>query len=283
MQTVKVSNGVEMPILGLGVYQVPDAATCERVIGEALEIGYRSIDTAAAYLNEEAVGAAIAKSGIPRGDLFVTSKLWVQDMGYDAALGAFDRTMKRLGLDVLDLYLIHQPFGDVYGAWRALERLLAEGRVRAIGVCNFMPDRLMDLCVHCAVRPALNQIETHPFYARFEDNKLMAELGVAHESWAPFAEGHNDIFNNPTLSAIGAAHGKSAAQVILRWLTQRGIVVIPKSVRKERLLQNFESQDFDLTPAEMEAIAALDTGKSVLFSHRDPAIVRWISEMKLDI
>lgn len=283
MQTVKLNNGVEMPILGLGVYQIEDAATCERVVSDALALGYRSIDTAAAYLNERAVGAAIAKSGLPRADLFVTTKLWVQDMGYDAALRAFDRSMGRLGLDTLDLYLIHQPFGDVYGAWRAMERLLAEGRVRAIGVCNFLPDRLTDLCLHCDVRPALNQIETHPLHARVADAKVMADLGVAHQSWASFAEGRNGLLTHPTLAAIGAAHGKSVAQVILRWLTQRGIIVIPKSVRKERLAENLDSLSFDLTPAEMDAIAALDTATSAFFDHRDPEIVRWISGMRLDI
>lgn len=271
-----------MPILGLGVYQVDDAATCERAVSDALELGYRSLDTAAAYCNERAVGAAIAKSGIPRSDLFVTTKLWIQDMGYDAALRAFDRSMGRLGLDVFDLYLIHQPFGDVYGSWRAMERLYGEGRVRAIGVSNFFPDRLMDLCQHATVRPALNQVETHPFLPQVKAAETMAALGVAHESWGPFAEGKNGLFTHPVLTAIAAAHGKSVAQVALRWLTQRGIIVIPKSVRRERLAENLDSLSFDLTPAEMDAITALDTGKSAFLDHHDPETVRWICGLRFD-
>lgn len=283
MQTVKLTKDVEMPILGLGVYQIPEADACERTVAEALALGYRSIDTAAAYVNERAVGAAIARSGIPRSDLFVTTKLWIQDMGYDSTLRAFDRSMERLGLEMLDLYLIHQPVNDVYGSWHAMERLVKEGRVRAIGVCNFQPDRLMDLWLHSEIKPALNQIETHPFDAQFEAAKTLAELGVAHESWGPFAEGRNNLFTHPVLTGIAQAHGRSVAQVVLRWLTMRGIIVIPKSVHKERLAENLDSLSFDLTKEEVIRINALDTGKSAFLDHRDPATVRWLSEVHFDI
>lgn len=269
METVTLNNGVEMPVLGFGVFQVPDGAETERAVGTALEVGYRSIDTAAAYGNEEAVGRAIRSSGVPRDELFVTTKLWVQDASEAAARQAFETSLEKLGLDRLDLYLIHQPFGDYYGAWRAMEALLATGRVRAIGVSNFYPDRLVDLILHNEVVPQVNQIEVHPFFQRADYQALMAERGVRIESWGPFAEGRNDLFTNPVLAGIGAAHGKSVAQVVLRWLTQRGVVAIPKSVHPERIAENFNSLDFRLTEDEMASIATLDTGASLFFDHRD--------------
>lgn len=269
--TVRLRNGVEMPILGFGVYQIPADET-ETAVGAALEAGYRSLDTAAAYQNEEAVGRAIAASGLPRDELFVTTKLWVQDAGEDSALRAFESSLEKLGLDYLDLYLIHQPFGDVYGAWRAMEKLNREGRARAIGVSNFYPDRLVDLIEHNEVTPAVNQIETHPFFQRADDQQLMRERGVQIESWGPFAEGRNNLFGDPTLSQLGAAHGKSVAQVVLRWLIQREVVVIPKSVRPERMRENIDVFDFELTGDEMEQVAALDTGSSLFLAHRDPNV-----------
>ena len=283
VQDVVLNNGVPMPLLGFGVYQVTDLAECERSVAEALDTGYRLIDTAAAYGNEEAVGRAIKSSGVAREDLFVTTKLWIQDAGYESAKRAFERSLKRLQLEYLDLYLIHQPFGDVYGAWRAMEELYQAGVVRAIGVSNFYPDRVMDLIVHNEVVPAVNQIETHPFHQQIETQKFLEGNGVQIESWGPFAEGRNNIFQNEVLLSIGAKYSKSVAQVILRWLTQRGVVAIPKSVRKERIVENFNSFDFDLSPADMEAIKALDTKASSFFDHRDPAMVKWLGERKLDI
>ncbi|MGW7319190.1 aldo/keto reductase [Streptomyces sp. NPDC054854] len=272
MQNVTLNNGVEMPVLGFGVYQIPPEET-ERAVSDALAAGYRSLDTAAAYGNEEAVGRAIRSSGIPRQDLFVTTKLWVSDAGEDKAARAFDTSLRKLGLDHLDLYLIHQPYGDVYGSWRAMEALRAEGLVRAIGVSNFHGDRLVDLIDHNEITPAVNQVETHPFHQRVSDQALMRERGVQIESWGPFAEGRNNLFAHPALSGIAAAHGKSVAQVVLRWLVQRGVVVIPKSVRPERMAENLDVFDFELTPDEMAAVAALDTGESLFFDHRDPAMV----------
>ena len=256
---VTLNNGVQMPILGFGVYQIPAEQT-EQAVTDALAAGYRSIDTAAAYVNEEAVGRAIKNSGIPRDELFVTTKLWVSDTGEDNTKRAFEKSLQRLGLDHLDLYLIHQPFGDYYGSWRAMQQLHHEGVVKAIGVSNFYPDRLVDLIDHNEVTPAVNQIETHPFFQRTADQELMRGRGVQIESWGPFAEGRNNLFSDPTLSGIGAAHGKSVAQVVLRWLIQRGVVVIPKSVRADRIAENIDVFDFQLTDDEMTRIAAMDTG-----------------------
>jgi 2,5-diketo-D-gluconate reductase A len=274
MRTVTLNNGVEMPILGFGVFQIADPAECERAVSEALAAGYRAIDTAASYMNEEAVGRAIRSSGIPRDELFVTTKLWIQDAGEVKARVAFERSLQRLGLDHLDLYLIHQPYGDVYGAWRAMEQIATEGLSRAIGVSNFHPDRLIDLISHNDVVPAVNQVETHPFHQRVADQEIMAAEGVQIESWGPFAEGRNGLFTDPTLSAIAAAHGKSVGQVVLHWLIQRGVVVIPKSVRPERMAENLDVFDFELTEEEMATIATLDQGKSQFFDHRDPNMVR---------
>jgi 2,5-diketo-D-gluconate reductase A len=280
MEHVVLNNGVEMPLLGFGVYQVRDLAECERSVEEALRVGYRLVDTAAAYQNEQAVGHAIRRSGVPRGEIFVTTKLWVEDAGYEKTKKAFERSLQRLGLDVLDLYLIHQPYGDVYGSWRAMQELHREGRIRAIGVSNFHPDRLMDLIVHNEIVPAVNQIETHPFDQQIEAHEFLRENGVQHESWGPFAEGKHDIFKNELLRSIGAKHGKSVGQVILRWLAQRGIVAIPKSVRKERIAENFDVFDFEIGPEDMQAIVALDTKTSSFFDHRDPKVVKRIGETR---
>ena len=283
MQTIKLNNGVEMPILGFGVFQVRDAEECERSVSEALQTGYRLIDTAASYLNEEAVGRAIKRNGVPRDELFVTTKLWIQDAGYDRTKKAFEKSLQRLQLDYLDLYLIHQPFGDVYGSWRAMEELNREGRIRAIGISNFQPDRVMDLILHNEVVPAVNQIETHPFNQQIETQKFLQENNVQIESWGPFAEGKHNIFQNELLLSIAGKYGKTVAQVILRWLTQRGVVVIPKSVRKERIVENFNILDFELSAEDMNAIKALDTKVSSFFDHRDPAMVKWLGTRKLDI
>lgn len=281
MQTVTLNNGVAMPLLGTGVFQIPDPAECERCVADALRIGYRLIDTAASYGNEAAVGAALRGSDIPRDELFVTTKLWVQDAGYDLAKRAFEVSMRKLGLDTLDLYLIHQPYGDVHGAWRAMEELLRDGRVRAIGVSNFQPDRLVDLIIHNEVVPAVNQVETHPYCQQVDAATFMHEQGVVPESWAPFAEGKNDIFHNPVLEAVASRHRKSVAQVILRWLVQRQIPAIPKSVHPERMVENFQIFDFELDSQDMAAIATLDTGASLFFDHRDPKMVEWIGRRKI--
>lgn len=277
MQTVKLNTGIEMPLLGFGVFQVADLAECERAVSEALDVGYRLIDTAASYGNEEAVGRAIRNSGIPREDLFITTKLWINDAGEGRTRAAFQRSLDRLGLDYLDLYLIHQPLGDVYGAWRDMQALHGEGRIRAIGVSNFYPDRLVDLIDHHEVVPAVNQVETHAFFQRTAEQERMRGLGVQIESWGPFAEGKNDFFSNPVLTRIGEAYGKSVAQVALRWMVQRGVVVIPKSVRRERMAQNFDVFDFELTGEDLQAIAGLDTGESLFFDHRDPEMVHWLN------
>lgn len=282
METKILNNGVEMPVLGFGVYQV-DEAICERCVSEALAAGYRSIDTAAAYMNERAVGRAVRRSGIPRGELFITTKLWVQDAGYESAKRAFAASLERLQLDYLDLYLIHQPFGDVYGAWRAMEELYREGKVRAIGVSNFQPDRLVDLILHNEVVPAVNQVETHPFCQQAEEAGIMARYGVQAEAWAPFAEGRNNLFGNEVLTDLAAKHRKSVAQVVLRWLIQRGIVVIPNSVHKERMAENIDVFDFTLPPEDMARIAALDMKQSCFLSHRDPQTVEWLGTMKYDL
>ena len=281
MQTVRLNNGVEMPLLGFGVYQIPDAAVCERSVLDALAAGCRLVDTAAAYLNEEAVGRAIALGGVPRKELFVTTKLWVQDAGYESAKKAFEKSLKRLGLDYIDLYLVHQPYGDVYGAWRAMEEICREGTARAIGVSNFPPDRLVDLIVHNEIVPAVNQVETHPFCQQREAAEVMKKEGVQIEAWGPFAEGRNGLFQNEVLASIAAAHERSIAQVVLRWLTQRGVVAIPKSVHKERIVENFSVLDFRLTEDEMARIAALDRAESLFFSHTDPAVARRIGSWKL--
>jgi 2,5-diketo-D-gluconate reductase A len=275
MQSVTLNNGVEMPILGYGVYQIPAEET-ERAVSDALAAGYRHIDTAAAYGNEEAVGRAIRAGGIPRDELFVTTKLWVHDGGEEGTRRAFDTSLQRLGLNHLDLYLIHQPFGDVYSSWRAMQDLHRQGLARAIGVSNFYPDRLVDLIDHNELAPAVNQVETHPFFQRADYQALMAERGVQIESWGPLAEGRNDLFTHPTLSGIGEAHGKSVAQVVLRWLVQRGVVVIPKSVRPERMAENLAVLDFELSEEQMRSIATLDTGASVFFDHRDP---EWVTRL----
>jgi len=283
MQTVTLNNGVKMPIIGIGLWQVPDAEEAENAVYEALKAGYRLIDTAAGYLNEEAVGRAIKRSGIPREELFVTTKIWVQDAGYESAKRAFEKSLKKLQLDYLDLYLIHQPFGDYYGTWRAMEELYREGKIRAIGVSNFLPDRLMDLIMHHEIVPAVNQIETHPFYQQTETNAFLKELGVQHQSWAPFAERRGNLFSHEVLASIAAKHGKSIAQVVLRWLVQREIVVIPKSVRKERIVENFNIFDFELIADDMELIATLDTGKSLFLSYHDPEVAKMMANWKVDL
>lgn len=278
MQTVQLNNGVEMPILGFGVFQIPDLEEYEKSVLDAISVGYRLIDTAASYQNEIAVGNAIKNSGIAREDLFITTKLWIQSNGYEGTKRAFDKSLKELQLDYLDLYLMHQPFGDVYGSWRAMQDLYKEGRIRAIGVSNFHPDRLIDLIVHNEIIPAVNQVETHPFNQQIDNQQFMVENKVQIESWGPFAEGKNNLFQNEALGAIGQKHNKTIAQVVLRWLTQRGVVAIPKSVRKERMEENFNIFDFELSAEEMETIKTLDTKTSSFFDHRDPAMVKWLGE-----
>jgi 2,5-diketo-D-gluconate reductase A len=279
--TVTLNNGVEMPSLGFGVFQVPDPAECERSVRDAIDVGYRLLDTAASYGNEEAVGSAIREHGIDRGALFMTTKLWIQDASYEGAKAAFERSLNKLQLDYLDLYLIHQPYGDVYGAWRATEELHRAGRIRAIGISNFYPDRLVDFVLHNEITPAVNQIEIHPFHQQDDAQKLLKEYGVQPEAWGPFAEGKNGLFSNQVLQSIGQKHGKSIAQVVLRWLHQRGIVAIPKSVRKERMAENFAIFDFALDDEDVAAIAALDQKASSFFDHRDPAMVKWLGTRKL--
>jgi len=279
--SVTLNNGVAMPVLGFGVFQVTDLAECERSVLDAIETGYRLLDTAASYGNEEAVGNAIQKSGVARDELFITTKLWVQDASYDGAKQAFERSLDKLQLEYLDLYLIHQPYGDVYGAWRAMQELYQAGRIKAIGVSNFHPDRVMDFIVHNDIAPAVNQIETHPFHQQIETQQFLQENNVQIESWGPFAEGKNNIFHNDVLLSIAEQHGKSVAQVILRWLTQRGVVAIPKSVRKERMAENFNVFDFELSADDMNAIAALDSKQSAFFDHRDPAMVKWLGTRKI--
>jgi len=283
MQTVKLNNGVEMPILGFGVFQVTDQAECEKSIYNAIQAGYRLIDTAAIYLNEEAVGKAIKRSDVPREELFITTKLWVQDAGYESAKKAFEKSLQRLQLDYIDLYLIHQPYGDVHGAWRAMEELYAEGRMKAIGISNFHPDRVIDLIVHNKVVPAVNQIETHPFHQQIEAQKFLKENNVQIQSWGPFAEGKNNLFTNELLTSIGQKYNKSVAQVVLRWMVQREVVVIPKSVRKERMEENINIFDFELSAEDMSSIETLDTNASLFFDHRDPAMVKWIGTNRADI
>ena len=278
---ITLNNGVQMPLLGFGVFQVPDEQA-EQVVTDALAAGYRGIDTAASYGNEEAVGRAIAASGIPRDELFITTKLWIQHTGEETAKREFDKSLRRLGLDYLDLYLIHQPLGDYCSSWRAMQQLHGQGLIKAIGVSNFYPDRLVDLIQHNDITPAVNQIETHPFFRRAGDQQLMREHGVQIEAWGPFAEGKNDLFSNPVLAEIGAVHGRSIAQVVLRWLMQRDVVAIAKSVRPERMAENLAVFDFALSDDEMTRIAALDTGASVFFDHRDPAMVAWLGGRRVD-
>jgi len=280
MQTVKLNNGIEMPILGFGVFQVTDLKECENSVIDAIETGYRLIDTAEAYGNEEAVGKAIKKSGLVRDELFITTKVWIQTNGYEGTKRSFENSLKLLQLDYLDLYLMHQPYGDVYGTWRAMQDLHKEGKIRAIGVSNFHPDRLIDLIVHNEIVPAVNQIETHPFQQQIDTQNFLLENNVQIESWGPFTEGKNGIFQNELLISIGRKYNKTVAQVILCWLTQRGVVAIPKSVRKERMAENFNIFDFRLSDADMEAIVALDTKTSSFFDHRDPAMVKWLGEIR---
>lgn len=279
--TVTLNNGVQMPVLGFGVFQVPDPAECERSVRDAIDVGYRLLDTAASYGNEEAVGAAIKAHGIDRSELFVTTKLWVEDASYEGAKAAFERSINKLELDYLDLWLIHQPYGDVYGAWRAMEELHRAGRIRAIGVSNFYPDRLVDFVLHNEISPAVNQIEIHPFHQQEDAQKVLEEYKVQPEAWGPFAEGKNGLFSNDLLQSIARKHGKSIAQVVLRWLNQRGIVAIPKSVRKERMAENFAIFDFQLDNDDLAAIATLDQKASSFFDHRDPAMVKWLGTRKL--
>ncbi len=278
--SVKLNNGVQMPLLEFGVFQITDAEECERSVTDAINVGYRLIDTAASYGNEKAVGKAIQRSGVPRDELFVTTKLWIQDAGYESTKQAFERSLRRLQLDYLDLYLIHQPYGDVHGSWRAMQDLYREGRTRAIGLSNFQPDRVMDIIVHHDVVPMVNQIETHPFNQQIETQKFWQENGVQIESWGPFAEGRNNIFANALLQSLADKYQKTIAQIILRWLTQRGVVAIPKSVHKDRIEENFAIFDFELSADDMAAIATLDTKTSSFFDHCDPAMVKRLSELK---
>lgn len=281
MKTVTLNNGVEMPMEGFGVFQIPDPEQCFQAVTHALNAGYRLIDTAAAYGNEEAVGRALRQSGIPRRELFVTTKLWVQDAGYENTKKAFAASLERLGLDYLDLYLIHQPLGDYYGSWRAMEELYRAGRVRAIGVCNFYPERLADLCLNAQVTPAVDQVECHPFFQQSGALANMAEFGVQPEAWGPLAEGQKDIFHHPVLTAIGARYGKTAAQVMLRWNVQRGVVVIPKSVHRERIEENRDIWDFELSREDMEAIARMDTGHSDVVDHASPQTAKWLNSFRI--
>ena len=279
MEYVTLNNGVKMPKLGFGVFQIKNPAQCEQAVLDAISVGYRLIDTAASYGNEEVVGQAIKKCGVPREELFITTKLWISDTSYEGAKAAFRKSLDRLGLDYLDLYLIHQPLNDYYGAWRAMEELYKEGKVRASGVCSFYPDRLADLIAFNEVAPAVNQVEANVFFQQKEPQEYMESKGVVMEGWAPFAEGKNNLFQNETLQKIGDKYGKSIAQIVLRWLLQRGIVCIPKSVKKERMEQNFNVFDFQLDQEDMEKIAGLDTGTSCFFNHRDPEVVENLASL----
>lgn len=274
MEMMTLNNGVEMPLEGFGVFQITDAAVCERAVLDALDVGYRLIDTASSYQNEEAVGRAIKKSGIPRSDLFITTKAYMQEMGYERTKAAFQSSLDKLGLDYLDLYLIHMPFGDYYGSWRAMEELYKEGRIRAIGVCNFMSDRIIDFGFNVDVMPAIDQIELHPFYQREPELAVLKEYGIKPTAWAPFAEGLNGMFTNPVLKVIASEHGKTVEQVILRWNIERGVSIIPKSVHRSRMEENFDIWDFSLTPDDMKAIATLDFGRPQMLDTRSPAEVR---------
>ena len=281
MEYVTLNNGIKMPMEDFGVFQVPDPSQCEQAVIDAIECGYRLIDTAAAYMNEEAVGAATAKSGVPREELFITTKLWVQDASYEGAKQAVKASLKKLGTDYIDLYLIHQPLGDYVGAYRAMEEMYKEGTLKAIGVCNFYPHRLLALCETVDVIPTVNQIELHPFFAQENAIELMKQYGITPEAWGPFAEGNHGIFTHPVLTEIGNKYGKTAAQVALRWNIQRGVVVIPKSVHKERMEQNFDVWDFTLNDSDMEKIAALDLGKSEIVDHTDCGFIKMLHELKV--
>lgn len=281
MDVTTLSNGVKMPMEGFGVFQVPDAAVCEQAVSDALETGYRLIDTAAAYFNEEAVGRAVKKSSVPREDLFITTKLWIQDAGYENAKKAFQVSLDKLGMDYVDLYLIHQPMNDYYGSWRAMEELYEEGKIRAVGVCNFYPERLADLCLNAKIRPMVNQVELHPFFAQTDALAVMKEFGVQPQAWGPMAEGKHGIFTHPALSEIGAKYGKSAAQVSLRWNVQRGVVIIPKSVHRERMEENLNIWDFALSDADMEAIRELDLGHSEIIDHNSANTAKFLNGWKI--
>jgi 2,5-diketo-D-gluconate reductase A len=282
MEFVKLNNGINMPALGFGVFQIPDRDVCIKSVVEAIRVGYRLIDTAASYGNEEAVGTAIRGSGVDRSELFITTKIWIQDVGYEKTRKAFQKSLKKLQIDYLDLLLIHQPYGDIFGAWRTMEELYREEKVRAIGISNFPDYRVMDLIVHSGIKPAINQVETHPFNQQQQTAEFLKANDVQIESWGPFAEGKNNLFTNELLAAIGQKHDKSIAQVVLRWLIQRGVIVIPKSVNPERIARNFDVFDFRLTDSEMESIKALDQKKSLFFSHQDPKMVKLLSERKID-
>ncbi len=281
MEYVTLNNGVTMPMEGFGVFQIPEAAVCEEAVIHALDAGYRLIDTAAAYFNEEAVGAALKKSGIPREELFITTKLWIQDASYEGAKKAFQTSLEKMGLDYLDLYLIHQPMSDYYGAWRAMEELYADGKIRAIGVCNFYPDRLADLCMNVKVIPAVNQVELHPFFAQDGALETMREWNVQPEAWGPLAEGRHDIFTHPLLKKIGEKYGKTPAQTALRWNAQRGVVIIPKTVHPERMKENLDIWDFQLTEEEMNAISGLDLGHSEIIDHGAAETAKWLNGWKI--
>jgi len=283
MQNVKLNNDVEIPILGFGVFQITDLTECERSVIDAIQTGYSHIDTAASYQNEEAVGRGIKQSGVAREKLFITTKLWIQRNGYEGTIKAFENSLKRLQLDYIDLYLIHQPYGDVYGEWRAMEELYQQGKVRAIGVSNFPPDRIMDLMVHNNITPAVNQIEVNPFHQQIDTQKFLQDNSVQVEAWAPFAEGKNNIFQNELLLSIATKHKKSVAQVILRWLLQRGIIVLSKSIRKERMIENISVFDFELSTEDMTAITTLDTKTSSFFDHRNPEMVKWLGTRELNV
>ena len=283
MEYKVLSNGVKMPMVGFGVFQVDDQKVCEQAVLDAIEVGYRSIDTAATYLNEEAVGRAVAASRVKREELFITTKLWVQDHGYDNTKRAFEKSLKKLGLDYLDMYLIHKPYGDYYGSWRAMEDLYKEGLIKAIGVTSFPSERLLDLFLHNEIKPMVNQIETNVWFQRKEEEDFLKKEGIAHEAWAPFAEGNNDVFNAPVLKEIAEKYGKSTGQVMLRWLIQRDVIVIPKSVKKERMKQNIGVFDFELAAGDMERIAGMDTGKSTIHDPQDLETARWIGTFTVEL
>jgi 2,5-diketo-D-gluconate reductase A len=283
MEKVTLNNGVEIPVLGFGVFQINDLQQCEQSVVDAIDVGYRHIDTAQSYMNEEAVGKGIKRSEVPREELFITTKLWIQKDGYEGTKKAFERSLKRLQMDYVDLFLIHQPYGDVYGEWRAMEELYNEGKIKAIGVSNFQPDRLMDLMINNKVIPAVNQIEVNPFNQQIEAHKFMQENNIGVEAWAPFAEGKNNIFTNEVLTGIAKKYKKSVAQVILRWVTQRGIIALSKSVKKERMFENLNVLDFKLNDEDLNAIATLDTKTSSFFDHRDPNMVKWLGTRSLDV
>ena len=283
MEYKVLSNGIKMPMVGFGVFQVDDQKVCEQAVLNAIEVGYRSIDTAATYLNEEAVGKAVRASGVKREELFITTKLWVQDHGYDNTKRAFEKSLKKLGLDYLDMYLIHKPYGDYYGSWRAMEDLYKEGLIKAIGVTSFPSERLLDLFLHNEIKPMVNQIETNVWFQRKEEEEFLKKEGIAHEAWAPFAEGNNDVFNAPVLKKIAEKYGKSTGQIMLRWLIQRDVIVIPKSVKKERMMKNIDVFDFELAAEDMERIAAMDTGKSTIHDPQDLETARWIGTFTVEL